>query len=52
MSAPGPTARLFATAFLLAVSALVVAQAAGKPNPKDTEVWVPRARLTLAAQPQ
>jgi hypothetical protein len=41
MSTSGLTAKLAAIAVLLAVSAIVVAQEARRPNPKDTEVWAP-----------
>lgn len=41
LSTSGLTAKLAAIAVLLAVSAVVVARTAGKPNPKDTEVWAP-----------
>jgi hypothetical protein len=41
MSTSGRTSKLPATAALLAVTAMVVAQEAAGPNPKDTEVWAP-----------
>src|SRR5215469_2413671 len=41
MNTCGRMSRLLPTAFLLAVSAMAVAQQAATPNPKDTEVWAP-----------
>jgi len=35
------TVNLFATASLLAASAMALGQEAARPNPKDTEVWAP-----------
>ncbi|HEX5460523.1 MAG TPA: DUF1080 domain-containing protein [Steroidobacteraceae bacterium] len=40
MSTSGLTSSFFAAAFLLAAT-LAMAQQAGSPNPKDTEVWTP-----------
>ena len=40
MSISGLTSRFFAAAFLLAAT-LAMAQEAGSPNPKETEVWTP-----------